>query len=85
MSEGILFGVGFIIFVATTTATLLFGYFQFNRLYREDRAAGPSAFGVGTDESGLEIQTAGDRPDDARTSIARRPRAALAVSIRSPG
>jgi hypothetical protein len=40
MSEGILFGIGFIVFIFVTTAVLMFGYARFNQLYREDRAAG---------------------------------------------
>ncbi len=58
MSEGLLFAIGFVIFVATGTATLLFGYFQFNRLYREDRVADQAAFEVGVDETGLEVEVA---------------------------
>ncbi len=79
MSEGILFGIGFVIFVATTTATLLFGYFQFNRLYREDRAAEAAAFSVATDESGLEVQQPAG-PDELRATIAHGPQAVIATS-----
>lgn len=56
MTEGVLFGIGFILFVITTTATLLFGYLQFNRVYREDRErAGQADQAVVTEENGTEI------------------------------
>ncbi len=38
MSEALLFGIGFVLFVVTSTATLLFGYLQFHRIYRADQA-----------------------------------------------
>ncbi len=39
MSEVALFAIGFVLFVVTSTATLIFGYLQFQRIYRVDRAA----------------------------------------------
>ena len=59
MSEGILFGIGFILFVITTTATLLFGYLQFNRIYREDRErADQNDQTVVTADNGTEVMRA---------------------------
>ncbi len=39
MSEVLLFGIGFTLFVITSTATLIFGYLQFRRIYRSDQAS----------------------------------------------
>ncbi len=56
MTETALFAIGFVLFVITTTATLLFGYLQFNRLYREDRERTDQADqAVVTQENGTEI------------------------------
>ena len=40
MSEGLLFAIGFVVFITVTTAVLMFGYARFNELYGKDRAAG---------------------------------------------
>ena len=42
MSEGILFGIGCVVFIAVTTAVLMFGYARFNQLYNQDRVASGS-------------------------------------------
>ena len=39
MSEAVLFGIGFIVFIVVTTSVLMFGYARFNQLYRQDRRA----------------------------------------------
>ncbi len=38
MNEGLLFAIGFVVFIVVTTAILMFGYMRFNELYRRDRA-----------------------------------------------
>lgn len=38
MNEVVLFAIGLVLFVVTSTATLLFGYLQFHRIYRADQA-----------------------------------------------
>lgn len=43
MSDLLLFAVGFILFAVTTSATMWFGYQQFNRIYRSDMATDPEA------------------------------------------
>ena len=43
MSDLLLFAVGFVLFAVTTSATMWFGYQQFNRLYRQDMASDPEA------------------------------------------
>ncbi len=43
MSDLLLFVVGFILFAVTTSATMWFGYQQFNRIYRTDMAVDPEA------------------------------------------
>ncbi len=60
MTEGIIFAIGFVLFVVTTTATLLFGYLQFHRIYREDRLTDQSSFAVDVADSGTEVQVPGD-------------------------
>jgi hypothetical protein len=52
MSDVALFAVGFVLFVMTSTATLLFGYLQFRRIYRADQAAsgGPEIVMQGSTE-----------------------------------
>lgn len=52
MSEALLFGIGFVLFVITSTATLLFGYLQFHRIYRADqeRSGGPEIVMEGNTE-----------------------------------
>ena len=40
MNEGILFGIGFTVFIVVTTSVLMFGYARFNQLYGRDRATG---------------------------------------------
>ena len=40
MNEGILFGIGFIVFILVTTSVLMFGYARFNELYGKDRESG---------------------------------------------
>ncbi len=72
MTEGILFSIGFIVFIATTTATLLFGYLQFNRVYREDRVADGRGFSVDRVEDGYEVMTSGS--DTAPLAAAPPPR-----------
>lgn len=39
MSDAVVFSVGAIVFVATASATLIFGYLRFNELQQEDAAA----------------------------------------------
>lgn len=60
MSEVALFAVGFVLFVATATATLLFGYLQFQRVYRVDQAAsdGPQIVMEGATEVFVTQQAA---------------------------
>lgn len=41
MSEAVIFSIGAVVFVSTTSATLIFGYLRFNELRREDAAAEP--------------------------------------------
>lgn len=52
MSEVALFAIGFVLFVVTSTATLLFGYLQFHRIYRADQAVsgGPEIVMEGSTE-----------------------------------
>lgn len=59
MSEVTLFAIGFVLFVATSTATLLFGYLQFRRVYRADQFAsdGPRI----TMEGNTEVFVSTDR------------------------
>ncbi len=59
MSETLLFGFGLVLFVATTTATLLFGYFRFNALYREDARRAER----------IEVATASDGTEIMRTPV----------------
>jgi hypothetical protein len=40
VNEVTLFAIGFVLFIATTWATLVFGYRLFNDLYRADRLRG---------------------------------------------
>ena len=40
MSEGILFAIGFVVFIVVTVAVLMFAYARFNELYGIDRRAG---------------------------------------------
>lgn len=40
MSELALFIIGFFVFLAVTTAVMVFGYFQFNEIYRVDHEEG---------------------------------------------
>jgi FlaG/FlaF family flagellin (archaellin) len=39
MSDAVVFSIGAVVFLAATSATLVFGYLRFNELQREDAAA----------------------------------------------
>lgn len=61
MSEVLLFSAGSVLFVITTTATLLFGYHRFNELYGPEQLAtqrvvaiddGPTTVYAGDADSG---------------------------------
>jgi len=54
MSEVALFSAGFLVFSVTTSATMWFGYQQFNRIYRRDVAADSSRVLV-KDENNTEF------------------------------
>ena len=56
MSEFLLFAVGFILFAVTTSATMWFGYQQFNRLYREDMSTDPLAPSLMIDDDNNEYR-----------------------------
>ena len=61
MSEGLLFAIGFVVFIAVTTSVLMFGYARFKALYDRDVQAG----------SGPEVRTIGNLevyvPEEATT------------------
>jgi hypothetical protein len=42
MSDAIVFSIGAVVFVATTSATLIFGYLRFNELREEAADSEPS-------------------------------------------
>jgi hypothetical protein len=56
MSDILLFSVGFILFAVTTSATMWFGYQQFNRIYRQDMANDPLAPSLLVDEDNNEYR-----------------------------
>ncbi len=59
MSEVLLFSAGSVMFVVTTTATLLFGYQRFNALYGPEQLETKK---VVTLEDGVTEIYAGDEP-----------------------
>ena len=56
MSDILLFAVGFILFAVTTSATMWFGYQQFNRIYRQDMATDPLAPSLMVDSENNEYR-----------------------------
>ena len=56
MSDILLFAVGFVLFAVTTSATMWFGYQQFNRIYRIDMANDPQAPVLMYDEDNNEYR-----------------------------
>lgn len=56
MSGFLLFSVGFVLFAVTTSATMWFGYHQFNRIYKNDMATDPLAPSLMVDEDNNEYR-----------------------------
>jgi hypothetical protein len=63
MSDIIIFAMGFVLFAVTTSATMWFGYQQFNRIYRDDMAHDPSAPVLMSDGSNFEYRVPADQVD----------------------
>ena len=61
MSEGILFAIGFVVFIGVTTSVLMFGYARFKALYDSDlqSGGGPEVRTVGNLEIYVPEQAAG--------------------------
>ena len=60
MTDLLLFAVGFLLFAVTTTATMWFGYQQFNRIYRSDIASEPKARVLVRDANNNEFRVAAE-------------------------
>ncbi len=79
MSDLILFGVGFLLFAVTTTATMWFGYQQFNRIYRSDLASGSNSRILAKDSSNNEFRVdATHMPDGLEPVGGRGPESIVA-------
>ena len=63
MSDVLLFAIGFIVFAVTSTATMWFGYQQFNQIYRRDMAADDQSQVLVRDSDNYEYRVAPKRAD----------------------
>jgi hypothetical protein len=60
VSEGLLFGIGSVIFIFVSAAILFFGYARFQAIYLRDQDPG-----VAEEESGLDIATSAAASGDS--------------------
>jgi hypothetical protein len=61
MSDLVVFIFGFVLFAVTTSATMWFGYQQFNRVYRADMEGDPKAPVLMADDDNFEYRVPADQ------------------------